>query len=465
LSALVADAIGFGVLATIDIPVIRDLAVTAGIGVIVLIFTNLILLPVTLSIIGVNPAAAARSLRREQAALARTSLAGRVFAILERSTERRWATGILLACTALVAVGFAIGRDLKIGDLAAGAPELRTDSRYNRDNAYVNAHYGLSSDQFVVIVKTPPYGLSSHASMIEMDRLGRVLEIIPGVQAVQSAATLMRSQTAGAFEGNLKWMTIARDPSVLGAALAHVRLSNQELVNTNYSIASVVAYLSDHEAETLVAVSQASEKFAREHNTSNRSFLLAAGSSGVEAATNQTMRHVSNRILLLVYAAVALLCWISFQNWRAVLVALIPLATSSILCEALMVILGIGVKVSTLPVIALGVGIGVDYSLYLLSVQLSWQRAGVSLPEAYKMALHFTGKIVALVGMTLGTAVAAWAFSPIKFQADMGILLAFMFLWNMLGALILTPALSHFLLQSDSLRKRLPTLDQRHPDN
>jgi uncharacterized membrane protein YdfJ with MMPL/SSD domain len=101
-------------------------------------------------------------------------------------------------------------------------------------------------------------------------------------------------------------------------------------------------------------------------------------------------------------------------------------------------------------VIALGVGIGIDYALYVLSVMLVQLRGGASLSEAYAKALQFTGKVVLLTGVTLGLAVATWSFSEIKFQADMGILLAFMFLWNMLGALILLPALSYFLLGQPS---------------
>src|SRR5678815_3633562 len=99
--------------------------------------------------------------------------------------------------------------------------------------------------------------------------------------------------------------------------------------------------------------------------------------------------------------AVALLCFVAFRSWRAVIVAVLPLILTSILCEALMVQLGIGVKVATLPVIALGAGIGVDYALYLLSVQLTQQRAGLPLRDAYKRAVMFTGKVVALVGITL----------------------------------------------------------------
>ncbi len=153
-------------------------------------------------------------------------------------------------------------------------------------------------------------------------------------------------------------------------------------------------------------------------------------------------------MLLLVYAAVAVLCLITFRSWRAAVVAMVPLIITSILCEALMVWLGIGVKVATLPVVALGVGIGVDYALYLLSVQLAQLRAGMSLAEAYGRTLRFTGKVVVLVGVTLAAGVITWALSPIKFQADMGILLAFMFLWNMVGAVVLIPALSHVLLRS-----------------
>jgi len=153
------------------------------------------------------------------------------------------------------------------------------------------------------------------------------------------------------------------------------------------------------------------------------------------------------QLMLVVFLAVVVLCWITFRSWRAVVVAVVPLVVTSVLAEALMVVLGIGVKVATLPVIALGVGIGVDYSLYLLTVLLAAQRRGLSVTEAYCSALAFTGKVVALIGVTLAVAVITWYWSPIKFQADMGLLLAFMFLWNMLGALILVPALAHYLLK------------------
>jgi predicted RND superfamily exporter protein len=110
-----------------------------------------------------------------------------------------------------------------------------------------------------------------------------------------------------------------------------------------------------------------------------------------------------------------------------------------------MVWLGIGMKISTLPVIALGVGIP-DYALYLVSIQLAHQRAGLPLREAFGRSLRLTGRVVALVGFTLAAGVVTWGFSPIRLQSDMGMLLTFMFLGNMVAALVLVPALSRFLL-------------------
>jgi len=84
--------------------------------------------------------------------------------------------------------------------------------------------------------------------------------------------------------------------------------------------------------------------------------------------------------------------------------------------------------------------------LYVMSILLGHLRQGASLSEAYYRALVSTGKVVMLTGITLAIGVATWTFSPIKFQADMGVLLAFMFVWNMVGALVLLPALAYFLL-------------------
>jgi len=158
--------------------------------------------------------------------------------------------------------------------------------------------------------------------------------------------------------------------------------------------------------------------------------------------------------LIFVYVVVFVLCFITFRSLRAVACILIPLALTSILSQALMTHLDIGVKVATLPVIALGVGIGVDYGIYIYNRLEVMILAGKTMQEAFFETLRSTGKAVSFTGVTLAIGVATWMFSPIKFQADMGILLTFMFLWNMLGALILLPALASFLLKPERMIAR-----------
>ena len=168
LTALVADAVGFAVLTIIDIPVIRGLAISASIGVAVLIFTNLILLPIMLSYSSVSPKAAARTLRVEAG--------DHPFAtFLGKFTERKYAYPVLAMALLMTIFGLYTATKLQIGDLDAGAPELRPDSTYNKDNAFITSNYQLSSDQFAVIVRTKERGLVDYATMLEIDRLEEIL--------------------------------------------------------------------------------------------------------------------------------------------------------------------------------------------------------------------------------------------------------------------------------------------------
>ncbi|WP_313054245.1 efflux RND transporter permease subunit [Pseudomonas lopnurensis] len=453
LTALLVNIVGFAVLIIIDIPVIRDLALTTSIGVAVLIFTKLLLIPVALSYVGVSKKAARIALEKDRAGAENRNLLGRIWSGLDRFTRRRWAIGAIAVSLVITVVCSVVMRDMQIGDLDPGAPELRADSRYNLDNAYITGHYGLSSDQFVVIMKTDPDNCRMYQTLQVMDRLAWQLRQTPGVQTTSSLAETARFVTAGLAEGSGKWLTISRDQALTNASVDAAMISSPGITNQQCSITPLIAYLTDHKADTLKRVTAVVEAFAAEYNSGSDAeqpveFLLAAGNAGIEAATNIEVEKGIVTMYLAVYGATALLCLLTFRSLRATIVALIPLIMTTIICKALMVWLGIGLKVATLPVIAVGVGVGVDYALYLLSVQLAVQKQGASLAMAYRRSLDFTGRVVALVGLTMAAGVITWAWSPIKFQADMGILLTFMFLWNMLGALILIPALSHFLLNT-----------------
>ncbi|WP_342245140.1 efflux RND transporter permease subunit [Pseudomonas sp. OTU5201] len=448
LTALLCDAVGFAVLMIIQIQVIQDLAIIASIGVAVLIFTNLILLPVLLSYVGVSPRAAELSLKSERAeegGQARHAF----WRFLDLFTRKPWAALCVGISLVMAVFGFMVSLHLAIGDLDAGAPELRPDSRYNQDDAFMTRSFGASSDLFAIMVRTPDNACARYDILRKVDELDWQLRSLPGVDSTNSLALLNRRMLVGLSEGSPKWYELQNNQAMLNMITAS---APRGLYNESCNLLTLYVYLTDHKAETLTRLVEHVEAFAAANDTADVKFQLAAGNAGIEAATNIVVKEANREMLFWVYGAVILLCLVTFRSWRATLCAVIPLMLTSILCEALMVWLGIGVKVATLPVIALGVGIGVDYALYVMSILLGHLRQGSSLSEAYYRALVSTGKVVMLTGMTLAIGVGTWIFSPIKFQADMGVLLAFMFVWNMVGALVLLPALAYFLLPANRRR-------------
>ncbi len=440
LIALISDGIGFITLMVIDIRVIQELAVAAAIGVAVIVLTSLLLLPLLMSCFRVSPRALSH--------LSRQRRHSAVWRLLQQFSRPKTAAVTIVIAGLLFALGLALSRDLKIGDLDPGTPELRPDSRYNLDNAFMTSRYSTSSDIFVVMVETTDEQCASYANLDLIDRFQWQMANVAGVQSVLSLADVARHTLSGLSEGSLKWQALSRNQYLLNAALAYVP---QGMVNSNCSLTPVLIFLNDHKADTLEQVISAAESFARDHDSEQIRFKLAAGNSGIEAATNRVIATAQYQMLAWVYGVVGLLCLLTFRSWRTLVCIIVPLALTSVLCQALMTMLGIGVKVATLPVIALGVGIGIDYGIYIYSRLESCLLQGGSLSEAYLQTLTSTGRAVAFTGLTLAIGVGTWLLSPIKFQADMGILLTFMFLWNMLGALILLPALACFLIKRPAM--------------
>ncbi|RQP23702.1 efflux RND transporter permease subunit [Piscinibacter terrae] len=435
--ALLCDAVGFSTLLVIRIGAIQELAVSASVGVAVIIFTKMFLLPVLMSYAGVSQACLRHQERKAQS---RQVVAHAISGVAEPGKAKLAA----LAALVLLGIGLLLARDLKIGDLDPGAPELRRESRYNRDVAFMTSHYSTSADVFVVMVTTPVGECGAYPVAAAVDRFQWEMENVPGVESSVSLFTGMKAMIAATYSGDLKWNAISRDRYISNSvykALPGV------LHNSECSMLPVLLFLKDHKADTLAGVVAAAEAFAAKHNDDGVKFILAAGNSGVEAATNIVVKQAERLMLLLVYGIVALLVWWEFKSWRMALCIMVPLAITSVLCEALMALLGLGVKVGTLPVIALGVGIGVDYGIYIVNRLEHFLRQGLPLKEAYFRTLTSTGVAVALTGVTLALGVSTWIFSAIKFHADMGLLLTFMFLWNMVGAIVMIPALAALIVR------------------
>lgn len=475
--ALLSDGMGFLTLLFIDIGVIRELAIAAGIGVAIIIVTNLVLLPIILSYIGISESGIKNAERGETSNFI-------LWRLLSKFASPKIAPyPIIIAIVMAVGANY-VSKDLQIGDLDKGAPELRPDSRYNLDNDFMVENYSSSTDLFVVMVETSKEMCNSFKVMDTVDRFTWYMENIDGVQSAVSLATVSKLMTKALNEGNLKWSALSRNQSVLNSSMG--RAQEESLINPDCSMTPVILFLADHKAATLETAVQAVEAFKSEFDDQvDEKFYsysldemeqaiangeikevpvrlqLASGNAGIEAATNQVIERAQGLMLYFVYAVVIAMCLLTFRSVAAVLCIILPLILTSILSEAVMVWLGIGIKVATLPVIALGVGIGVDYGIYIYSRLEVMLIQGKTMQQAFLETLRSTGKAVGFTGITLAIGVATWIYSPIKFQADMGVLLTFMFLWNMLGALILLPALANYLIKPERI---IAAYKKRHGD-
>ena len=437
--ALISDTIGFITIMLIKIEVIQQMAVTASLGVATIIFTNLILLPILLSYIGFPKDYRQRlhdSIERMDRFWMRVS-----------QTAKPWPAAVLiLLALGLLVFGAKHGSDIKIGDLHQGVPELRPTSRYNLDSQAITEHFSIGVDMLNVIVETVDDGCIDYDVMENIDRFAWQLSNTEGVQSVIALPGIAKIINSGWSEGALKWRVLPRNRQVLVESVQYIPTSSG-LLNADCSIMPVMVFTSDHKAETISHVVKTVKDYQAEHGTERVKFRLATGNVGVMAATNEEVSAAQFPILIYVFSAIIILCLLTFRSIRATLAITLPLGLVSLLAYALMTALEIGLKVSTLPVVALGVGVGVDYGIYIYSRFQAHLNEGMTIYQAYHETLKVTGSGVLITGITLALGTATWIFSPLQFQADMGILLTFMFLLNMLGALLLLPALASWLLR------------------
>ena len=447
--ALLANALGFIVIAFIDIAMVRELAITATVGVSVMIVTNKLLLPILLSYMRFSPAEARRHAGK---AAAGDWLWLRLGAL---ATRKGGVLAVLLG-GALLALGLWQARGLQIGDLGKGVPELRADSRYNRDVDVITSRFAIGVDLLQVIVEAGGQDTPcvQRPVLDQMEQLEFTLRQEPGVATVRGLAGFVKQVTQAYAETFIKWRVLPEETAQIAQGVGFATRLGNELMNSGCTAMPVSIYTTDHQAGTIARIVGVVKRFKAQHDSKDLQFRLASGNVGVMAATNEAVEAADKWVNLTLFASVSLLCLATFRSLRVTLCIILPLALVTILCNGLMAALGIGVKVNTLPVVALGVGVGVDYGIYLFeSMKHEIVARGCDLRTAFVAALRQRGSASVFTAVTMTVSVATWSFSALKFQADMGILLAFMFLVNMAGAILLLPGLAA-LLVGERLRPR-----------
>ena len=432
--ALATAFVSFVTLLLIPIPMIRELAITASLGVAFKIVTNLVMLPLAASYLHFSPDFAARAMQTQDRR-------ARWLQPLARLARPRNAVLVLLAVAAVSTVAVWQSRHRVIGTLQAGAPELRPEARFNRDAVSIVRSFDLGLDWLSVVVEAPPGSCDNPAVGVFGDELVRALRDVPGVVSIASYADSLRTYNEGYNEGNPKMNVVPIDSgnvASLSTEIGRVR----GYLNKDCSMTAVHLYLTDHKATTINTVIDAVRAFDATHPTPGLRLRLAAGNAGVLAATNDAVEHSELPMMLYVYAAIAALVGLVYRDWRAIIACCLPLTVGTFIGYWFMKEAQIGLTVATLPVMVLAAGIGVDYAFYIYNRLQAHLAAGRPIGEAVARALQEVGMATIFTAITLAIGVATWSFSALKFQADMGQLLSFMFIVNLVMAMTALPALA-----------------------
>jgi predicted RND superfamily exporter protein len=444
--ALLANALGFMVIAFIDIEMVRELAFTATIGVTVMIITNKMLLPILLSYYRFTPEQASKLAGKETAG---DWLWERIGPLATKKVG--WIS--ILVGVGLLVFGLSQARLLHIGDLGKGVPELRPESRYNQDVEMITSHFAIGVDLLQVIAEAKPAD-EEDSPCVDREVMDKIEDFefqmrqVDGVATVRALSGFVTTITQSFAETYAKWRMLPESRAQIAQGVGYATRLGNEFMNSRCTAMPISIYTTDHQATTIEHIVQKVKDFkAGGGDTDRVTFRLASGNVGVMAATNEAVEAADKWVNLALFASVALLCLITFRSFPITLCIILPLALVTILCNALMAMLGIGVKVNTLPVVALGVGVGVDYGIYLFErMKHEMEDNGLVLKDAFVEALKQRGTASIFTAVTMTISVATWTFSALKFQADMGILLAFMFLVNAFGAILLLPALAAYLV-------------------
>ncbi|SMD12955.1 hypothetical protein SAMN02746065_1443 [Desulfocicer vacuolatum DSM 3385] len=358
---------------------------------------------------------------------------------------------------------------LKVGDPTPGSSILWPDHTYNQDQALVNEKFNISSDNLML------YYEGAKESVYEPDVLKtfelfeqHMAEELPDIYKSSSSIIGMSKMLCLTFhDGDQMWHQLPRDPKQLTGILGYVRNTAgtavlRRFIDGGLERTQITLFFADHTSDNMLRIKKAALDFFEKHpmKIANGEFKLAGGRVGMEIALNEEMKQAHAFMDSVVLLSIFIMCSISFRSVVAGFMLTIPLVFSNLIAFSYMAWAGIGLTTSTLPCSAVGVGVGVDFAIYLYSrckeealVHDDWR-------TMILCAVRTTGKGIVFTGMTLILPILTWYFiSALKFQAQMGFFLAMLLCANMVLALTLHPLII-LLVKPRFMKKKVQLANQ-----
>lgn len=354
---------------------------------------------------------------------------------------------VVIALTAVLFVASGIyAFNLKVGDANPGSPILWGDSRYNLDAAAINQRFAGADRMFVVVSGAGTDALKEPKALATMAAFQAFMENQPEVGGTVSMADLVPVMKRILREGNPRYEEFGANSGENGEIL-YLFTSGTDpgdidrFVEPQYKDASVTIFFRDHKGETIRTAVSRVEEFAQKHPDSPVRFQLAGGLIGVLAAANEIILAKQIESIALALLVLVVCCAVAYRSLAAGMFFMVPVLLSNTLTFAFMAWMGIGMNVNTLPIAALGIGLGVDYAFYVVDEIREELHKGNTLFSSIENSLLSAGRGVLVTAATLITSVVIWYFSSIRFQAEMGMLMALWLFISATSSLLLMPAL------------------------
>ena len=448
-SGILADVLGFLVLVFVKIALIQEVAISMGLWVFWLAPLSGIFVPILCSYLPVEKGHVLNGVTR-------VDILDRIpYKIGTFSITRKGVVTIALFFCSLVAFSVVYVPKVQIGDTYPGSSILFPDSRYNKDTEIINNNFSKAgADALMLFFEGEPDAIKKTTVLKYFDGFERnMMANMKGVsRGAWSLVTVLKDINTELHDGDPKWNLIPND-DLLNANLILLFSSKNEpsefarYTDPLYKIGNTVLFFKDHTPSTIKDVKRVAEEYFKKNpmKIKEGKFHFAGGSIGLEMATMDVVQSSHEKIDLLIYGTIFLLCVISYRSLTAGIFLGIPLVFANIVAIGLMAFMKIGITIDTLPVVALGAGIGVDFGFYFASRMKEEYEKIFDVDEALEKTLMTTGKTVLFSGLTMIIPlVVVGAITEIKFQAQMGILIAIILFINMIWTVTVSPILIHY---------------------
>jgi hypothetical protein len=442
--SIIADGLAILTIAVATIPLMRKLAFVAGFWIISIFVSVVTLHPIILSF--VRPP---REHRRDNLFDTLANALGRRLVSLAIG-NMRYAVATVFVGT--MVFGLYFGHQLKTGDTSPGMALLYPDHPYNVANATANRYFVGNSPLVIIAEGKKPGAIKDAETLNQLDLFQRYMEQGEGAGGSVTATTMLKTIFRVFHEGDPKWEMLPTRNDYIGQLFFMLTAGSRRgeydrFFSPDYTNATITVFYKNYDHETIKNAIERAKEYIATHTRPEDSvrYRLAGGLFGILAAQIEEVDWSYRVNVPLIFAVVFLLSFLTYWSVVGALIVMLPSIVAQPLSEAVMYLMGIDFNINSLPVAAIGIGIGIDYGYYVLSRIVEEYESARDFDEANRRALTTTGEAVMFTGVTITTSMVLWLFHPLKFEAQMAFLLMMLMVFHAIGALVFIPAMVSLL--------------------